>query len=499
MIKLRAWKKSGIVFLLCVATALVAPAQTFTSLVRFKGSNGEYPSSPLVQGQDGSFYGTTEYGGANNGGEAFRISTSDRLRIYSFCSQTNCLDGGSPDGLVLNTDGSFYGTAEYGGVNAKGTVFKITPKGSLTTLYSFCPQTGCADGSFPIGLVLGDDGIFYGTTAAGGTNNDGTVFKITPAGLLSTLYSFCSQANCADGLSPNAGMIQARDGNFYGTTYEGGENESCGYLQFGCGTVFKITPQGALTILYRFCSSSYPDCPDGNSPRGGLVQAADGSFYGSTYGIALETGGTIFNITTGGALSTLYTFCSLPGCADGQGPTGEVVQATDGNLYGTTLIGGLAGGGHYSAPGTIFELTAGGVLTTLYNFCSQPHCDDGGEPIEGLMQGTNGLLYGSTLSGGGGHCDIDDGCGTVFSLDAGLPPFVTFVRAAGKIGQTGGILGQSFTGTTNVSLNGIPASFTVVSDTFIRATVPAGATTGYVTVTTPRGTLTSNVPFHVIP
>ncbi len=141
------------------------------------------------------------------------------------------------------------------------------------------------------------------------------------------------------------------------------------------------------------------------------------------------------------------------------------------------------------AGGTVFQLTPTGILTTMHSFDSS----DGAVPIGGLIQATNGTFYGSSSQAGPYNS------GTLFSLDLGLGPFVTFVRAAGKVGQTGGILGQGFTGTTSVSLSGIPASFTVVSDTYIKATVPAGATTGYVTVTTPSGVLTSNVPFHVIP
>lgn len=484
-----------------VGMALGTSAQTYTTLVQFKGPNGEYPGSPLVQGFDGHFYGTTTSGGAYNRGELFRISANGKLGIYSFCSQSNCVDGYEPDALVLGPGGLAYGAAGGGGVNDRGTIFKMTPTGRLTTIYNFCSLTNCADGAGPVGLVLAVDGNFYGTTASGGATNGGTVFRITPVGRLSVLYSFCSQTNCPDGLYPNGGMIQGTDGNFYGTTSDGGVDEECGVNEFGCGTVFQITPQGALTTLYRFCSSGYPACPDGNTPQGGLVQAVDGSFYGTTYGGVLQTtGGTIFNITSAGVLSTLYTFCSLSGCADGKGPVGELVQGSDGNVYGTTLSGGLGGWRRLGfSLGTIFELISGGTLATLYNFCSQPYCVDGFEPTEGLMQGTDGVLYGSTLSGGGGSCGFGGGCGTVFSLDVGLPPLITFVNPGGTVNQPFGILGQGFTGATAVSLNGTPASFTVKSDTFIEATVPPGATTGYVTVTTPSGTLTSNKPFVVIP
>ena len=160
---------------------------------------------------------------------------------------------------------------------------------------------------------------------------------------------------------------------------------------------------------------------------------------------------------------------------------------------------GLGGTGGCAAPGcgTIFQITPAGVLTTLHSFDGT----DGDFPAGGLFQATNGILYGTTASGGKYTSDdcYEETCGTLFSLDMGLSPFVAFVVPAGKVGQTGGILGQGFIGTTSVMLNGVPANFKVVSDTYLTATVPAGATTGYVTVTTPSGTLTSNVPFRVIP
>lgn len=490
MTKINVCNASCAVLLLCASTVIAAQAQTFTTLVHFKGPNGDSPSSPLIQGRDGALYGTTQSGGANSEGEAFRMSSTGRLTIYSFCSQPGCVDGSNPDAIVLGLDGVFYGTAAGGGATGNGTVFKITRSGQLTTLYSFCAQTGCPDGSDPDGLLVGEDGNLYGTTVAGGTSNQGTIFKITPMGSFSSLHSFYCSSTCLDGAWPNPGMIQASDGNFYGTTYAGGESSpNCEYGINGCGTVFRITPRGAQTTLYRFCSSR--GCPDGNNPRGGPVEAADGGLYGSTYGTLNESGGTIFNITKAGVLSTVYTFCS--NCVDEDGPTGEIVQATDGNLYGTTLLGGRGPEGN----GTMFELTTAGVLTTLYNFCAQQGCRDGSSPLEGVMQHTSGVLYGSTIWGGGGDCKYN-GCGALFSLDAGLPSFVTFVIPAGKIGQVGGILGQGFTGTTNVDINGVPANFTVVSDTYLTATVPSGATTGYVTVTTPTGVLTSNVPFRVI-
>ena len=215
-----------------------------------------------------------------------------------------CTDGEAPfrgAGLVQATDGNFYGTTPTAGANASGgTVYKITPSGRLTTLYSFCSQSGCTDGAYPNGrLVQATDGNFYGITNGGGAVSSGTVFKITPSGALTTLYSFCAQlvnGVCADGSAPEAGLVQASDGDFYGTTSEGGANFY--------GTAFKITPGGALTTLYSFCAQS--GCTDGSGPDAGLVQATDGNFYGTTPGGGANNLGTVFKITPGGALTTQF-------------------------------------------------------------------------------------------------------------------------------------------------------------------------------------------------
>ncbi len=484
MTKLSAWKKAYAVFVLCAAMAIAVQAQTFRTLVRFNGANGAQPYyMQLTQGADNSLYGTTDIGGAYNAGTVFKITARGTLiTLYSFCAQPNCTDGSNPyAGLVQSTDGNFYGTSYEGGDHNYGTVFKVTPSGTLTTLHSF----DGTDGAYPYaGLVQAMNGDFYGTTSGEaplGPLNDGTVFKITADGALTTLHRFTGPPT--DGAIPLDGIILGTDGNFYGTTAAGGNIENfCG---LGCGTVFKMTPAGAVRLLYSFCPNPY--CLTG-SVAYGLIESTDGSLYGTTQDSGPNgPAGTVFKISPQGGLSLLYGFCSQPGCADGYEP-GELIQATDGNFYGTTSH---AGADNY---GTVFKITADGTLTTLHSFDNT----DGGSPYGGLVQGTDGSFYGTTTFYGGPTCGCC-GCGTVFSLSTGLGPFVAFVHGYGRVGRTFGILGQGFTGTTSVSLNGIPASFTVVSDTFIKATVPAGATTGYVTVTTSTGVLTSNVPFHVIP
>jgi uncharacterized repeat protein (TIGR03803 family) len=218
-----------------------------------------------------------------------------------------------------------------------------------------------------------------------------------------------------------------------------------------------------------------------------LIQGADGQLYGTT-AVGQFVGkvfGGIFKLSTSGTVTTLY---DIPAYSDGDIPNG-VIQATDGNFYGTTQSGGANG------YGTIFQLTPAGVFTVLYNFTAM---SDGGYPVAQLLQGTDGKFYGTASYGGIANC-FGEGCGTIFSLDMGLGPFVTFVARAGRVGKTVEILGQGFTGTTSVSFNGVAASFKVRSDTFLTAIVPTGAATGNVAVVTPSGALSSNVPFQIVP
>jgi uncharacterized repeat protein (TIGR03803 family) len=485
MTKLRSWKKVSFVFLLCVVTAIAAQAQVLTTLHSFDGLDGQYPRAALIQAADGNLYGTSTEGGASLcgrcephfDGTVFKMVLSGSLTVvHSFCQP----DGGCPNsplfaGVVQHTNGNLYGTTAFGGTNGTGTVYQIDPKGTLTFFSSPCGQDSC--GSPFAGLTEATNGELYGTAYYGGPDDVGGVYKITSDGAVTGLHSF----DCNDGAYPESILVEATDGNLYGTT---SSDPDC---IMSSSSVFRIGSDDRFTTLYFFCRQ--PSCADGYDPSA-LIQANDGNLYGATLAGGTTNAGTIFKISTSGALTTLYTFCLQPNCVDGWFPS-ALVQATDGNFYGTTGSGGSNG------EGEIFRMTPDGTLTVLYSFCSQPSCADGSSPGAGLVQDTDGKFYGVTYAGGNTSCY--GGCGTAFSLDMGLSPFVTFVVPAGKVGQTGGILGQGFTGTTSVSLNGIPASFTVESDTFIEATVPEGATTGYVTVTTPSGALKSNVPFHVIP
>lgn len=486
---------------LCVAAALALQAQTYTTLYSFCSdpncADGVYPQAALIQGANGGLYGTMRLAGYDfynaYGGSVFKITTGGSLTtLYTFCPQSGCADGQYPfAGLIQANQGDFYGTATEGGLTGNyGTIFKITPTGAFTRVFSFDGVQN-ADGSSPYGaLIQATNSYFYGTTTHSGPDNEGTVFEITPDGTFTTLYSFCSQPDCTDGYDPLSALIQASNGEFYGTTALGGANTDCqpGSHFYGCGTIFRMSASGALKTLYSFCSQS--GCTDGAGPNGGLVEASDGDFYGTTLNGGSSTTcnlgcGTIFKITPGGDFTTLYSFCSQPACADGSNPYDGLIEGSDRSLYGTASFGGAYGGG------TIFRITPQGGFSTLYSFCSQSGCPDGENPSAGLAQDTNGDFYGTAVLGGA------NGAGTVFSLSVGLGAFVKTLPTSGHSGTTVKILGTALAGATSVTFNGSPAKFAVLSPSEISTTVPANATTGKVQVVTPGGTLSSNVVFRV--
>jgi len=380
--------------------AITSPAQTFKTVEVFDFYKlGGYPQlMSLIQTKDGSLYGTTALGGGPLVGTIFQITTSGQMNILCYFGEGACVEEDYPyAGLIEASDGNFYGTTWQGGANKTGTVYEITPSGTLTLLYSFCSLTNCSDGADPYApLIQATDGNFYGTTLNGGSKGYGTIFKITSTDSLTTLHSF----RYADGASPTAGLIQARNGKFYGTTLYGGTN--------GGGTVFQITSAGKLKSLYSFCSQR--KCGDGANPYLGLVQATNGKFYGTTYAGGAHGHGTVFSITTAGKLTALYSFCSQKKCADGADPIAGVIQATDGNFYGVASRGGMHN------RGTIFQITAAGQLMTLYSFCAEKACADGATPSGGLLQAADGTFYGTTTDGG------TYGYGTVFNLSMGLKP-----------------------------------------------------------------------------
>ena len=478
-----------LLILLVAASAVSLTAQTFKILHSFCSTSsggyctdGQNPNTTLVQGANGYLYGTTFYGGPGNYGTIFKIATGGGklTTLYNFCSLASCADGTQPEGgLLLASNGNFYGVTNTGGAFGYGTVFEITAAGKLTTLHSF-NQT---DGAYPeAGLIQATNGNLYGTTYVGGADSAGTAFEITLGGTFTSLHSFCGTGStCSEGDGLSSGLTQATDGNFYGTAYGGGPESGC-FPYSGGGTFFQLTSSGTVTALFMFCQ------PYGFYPGSAPVQASNGNFYGTTTtgGGGINVGsGTVYEMTPTGANTSLYTFCLQTACADGKDPQ-TLILATDGNFYGVTYSGGAN-----SALGTIFKMTPANQLTTLHTFANSGA--GGTNPIGALLLDTNGTFYGTTWSGG-----KNGGYGTIFSLATGLAPFVEPIPTSGKVGSKVTILGTNLKGATAVSFNGTAATFRVVSSSEITATVPTGATSGTVAVTTLSGTtLDSNVEFKI--
>ena len=469
---------AAMVVLTLTLAATPAQAQTqphppvFKVIYDVPGGSGEI-SSPdaftTAQGRDGNIYTTSVYGGTQSYGTLFKVTPSGTATIV------NSIGYFVVSGATLGTDGNFYGTNQDGGPGGDcgfagcGQVYKVTPSGVLTVLHNF---TGYDDGADPQSAPIEDtDGKFYGTTPNSNGTAASTVYSVTSSGTFKTLHTFAT----AEGQSVSAGLVQGTDGNFYGVATTGGANN--------WGTIFKMTPTGDLTVLYSFCSLQ--NCADGAAPYTPLIQASDGNFYGTTS--KGGTAGVAFKITPGGTYSVLHNF--VPQNGDGAYPSSSLVQATDGKLYGVTPSGGSG------AYGTIYNITTSGTFTTLHTFANT----DGDNPQSPLKQNTNGLLYGTTYSGGTSTMCDGGGCGVVYSLNIGAKPFVSLVRPSGEVGAKVEILGQELKGTTGLSFNGTAATFTIVSNTYLTAIVPAGATTGTVQVTTSSATLSSNQAFRVTP
>ncbi|MGA7220733.1 MAG: choice-of-anchor tandem repeat GloVer-containing protein [Candidatus Sulfotelmatobacter sp.] len=442
-----------------------ALAQTVTTLQNFNGGNGANPFlGALTQGRDGKLYGTTYNGGANGIGTIFRFNQATNYIsvMHSFAGA----DGSSPaGGVTLATDGNFYGTTNYGGSAGFGVLFRITPSGVYTVLHSFL---GESDGEYPDSAPIeASDGNLYGVTT-GGFNGDGsavdpTVYKYTRTGVYSIVYTFAA----TDGANV-AMMMQGSDGMLYATANTGGSD--------ACGSIVKLTLAGVLKGVHSFnCQHD----SGGAYPFAALVEASNGNYYGTTPDGGVNDFGVLFELSPTFAETVGYTFTS----AGARTPQAGLVQGTDGNLYGVTQSSGnLEGGILYNwNPSTL-------AYSQLYQFIGTSYLS------APLMQHTSGFFYAPSWQSG----TYNDGY--LFSVDMGLGPFVAFVYPGGGVGVSAQILGQGLTGATAVTFNGVAAtSFTVVTDTYMTALVPSGATTGPVVVTTPGGTLTSNVNFRVSP
>ena len=340
--------------------------------------------------------------------------------LHSFCPTTGCKGGADPiTGLAMDTAGNLFGTTSGGGTTCSGgflgcgTVFKVAGK-NFSVLHKF---KGGLDGAAPFvgNMIVDSKGNLYGVTKAGGGGNCvfggppgcGTVFKVTGTKEI-VLHSFLGSP---DGAAPSGYLVADSAGNLYGTTISGGANNN--------GTVFKLDTNGTETVLYSFCPKI--GCADGAGPYGGLITDANGNLYGTTWGGGTGGGyGTVFKVTKAGKETVLYSFCSVPGCADGSSPIAGLLMGTSGNLYGTTYLGGtgLCPQTGNNGCGTVFKVDTNGTETVLHCFCSKTSCADGLFPWAGLLSDAKGNLYGTTTYGGTGNCSgSNGGCGTVFKVD----------------------------------------------------------------------------------
>lgn len=444
-----------------VLLAALVHAQTYTNLFNFLGASGCCPSYPgvLAQGQDGNLYGTTQSGGTHGYGTVFVVNpTAGTITtLYNF----DITHGNGPQaGLAMGFDGNFYGTTYQGGSTPAGVIFKITPGGALTVLYNFMNTT---DGAYPRQPPIpAPDGNLYGITG-NGTNY--VVYRLTPSGTFTAVatppgYSY-------------APMLLGADGKLYGVTNYGGT--------FNGGTVFQLTlgAKPKLKIIYNF------NAPTGSQPGGALIQGSDGKLYGTASLAGNSSGGVVFQLTTGGAYKVLRNFVAAPPATDGYSPTAGLVQGSDGFLYGVNSLGGANGFG------TLFKInTTGTTFAVLHNFDKLT----GSNPTTTPVLHTSGKIYGMT-SGGGVYNQ-----GVFYSFDNGLKPFASiFVTWSGKVGTSVGILGQGFSNATGVKFGTGAGTFVAASDTFMTATVAAGATTGTATILEPGGNLVTPQKFKVIP
>jgi uncharacterized repeat protein (TIGR03803 family) len=342
--------------------------------------SGAAPRSNVIRDGAGNLYGTTITGGPSNAGVVFKLNTASRETVlYGF---TGGVDGGYPyAGVVRDSAGNLYGTCAGGGAADAGVVFKVSPSGHETVLYSF---TGGANGNYPNGVILDSAGNLFGTTHSGGAANSGVVFEVNPAGQETVLYSF---PGGADGAYPNAGVIRDSAGNLYGTTVSGGK---AGPLGTSYGVVYKLDTSGNETVLHTFNGGT-----DGGNPYAGVIRDPEGNLYGTALG---GGAGEVYEVQASGGGRVLYRFSGL---SDGNQPYGSLIRDPAGNLYGTTYWGGTGNAG------VVFKITAPGQETVLHSFSGA----DGDHPLDALIQDSEGNLYGTTSAGGVSNE------GVIFKLD----------------------------------------------------------------------------------
>ncbi len=439
--------RSPLVASILLAVAAQAPAAPLATLHSFSGPDGNQPHAGLILGSDGNFYGTTLLGGTgvNPAGTVFRMTPNgDVTTLYTFSFQVT---GDEPfAGVVEGSDGAFYGTTRGSGAYL-GNVFRVTSTGVFTDLHGFTGYFGGLDGSHPqASLLQVGNGVFYGVTLDGGTFGSGTVFRVTSNADYMKLHSF----EVADmGTAPTAALVDGGDGKLYGTT---------------SSNVFSVATDGTVANVYKFAQG------EGAGAASSLVLGNDGKLYGTTSAGGQHSLGTLYRITTSGAYALLHSFANDG--TDGYGPQGALIQAGDGSFYGTTVSGGRIG------VGTVFRLATDGTVATIYDFAVNG--TDGFSPFGGLVEGADGDLYGTT-DGGGTSSD-----GTVFRLSLAAPPPTT---------STSTIPVTTTTGSTSVTTTSTVPVTTTTGVTVVTTTSSAPATTAArpttTTATTPSPTTTT--------
>jgi uncharacterized repeat protein (TIGR03803 family) len=437
--------------------AAPASAQTFRDLIDFTDSSfGDPEYVTLAQSRSGDLYGTTAAAPLTGLGEIFGATTGGKVIMgYDNFDYDNGYHPGG--GVTLAANGLLYGTVTYS-LGMSGVIYSITPEGFYTVLYQFDALTG----SYPYAPpIQGSDGNFYGTSDGYPHGLPSTIYQYQPqTGVVTLLHSFGKE------VALYYALTQGIDGDLYGVASTGGPNKF--------GSIIRLSKAGVLRYVYEF-----PGGSGGSYPVGPLVQLSDGNFYGVAENGGTASAGFVFKMTPSGTVSTVYNFTGNPQSGF---PSNGLTLGSDGQLYGVSYSGGTFD------DGTIYRISPSGQYTLLYSFSSRA------DTLAALTQHTNGTFYGMSVDGGANDF------GMMYSLNVNLKPFISFVQPQGGTGQIEQILGQGLTGATSVTFSGVPASsFTIVSDTFMTAVVPSGASTGLIVVTTPTGALTSNKSFQIIP
>jgi uncharacterized repeat protein (TIGR03803 family) len=511
------WLASTAVSLSAASAAAVPPLNTLYDFTPADGSAFEF--SALIQASDGNFYGVSALGGRNEEGFVYKVNrTTGRItHLHDF----DFSDGATPRGsLIQGADGDLYGTTEAGGANRSdycysgqyyqkggcGTAFKVSLTGAFTKLHDFYTAADGYQAATNTGVIQASDGNFYGMAQVEFPTGWSSVFKMTPGGVVTPFFQFA--ADNSQGFGTHTGLIQATDGNLYGTTL--GLSPSAAEY----GTVFRLSLSGAFQTLYLFQGAPASGIGDGANPWGNLIEGTDGALYGTTYGGGTTAGncydggcGTVFRITTAGDEKVLYRFTGS--ATDGEWPQNAgLAWVSDDTLYGVSsgnpygvdgppecYVGSIATAGC----GIVFELTTAGKFTALHNFGS----GDGSLglfPMTSMILASDNNLYGVALLGGG------YGDGTVYRVQRNAATPVLEISgiapAGGPPGTTVVISGKGFTGASQVTFptgRATPVPFTVQSDTEIEISVPTNGVSGAIGVTAPHGTTFSPVIFYLEP